>query len=186
MICSIRLAKAIVSKAHEKGIAVDQIKLQKLAYYCQGYTLVLTGKPLFNGRIEAWEYGPVAPVIYQEFRCFGRNQIAPDMSFVNDLDDVFNKVIEFVLDTFGKLDSFALVHKTHSEDPWRNHYSPEVGHDSKEITSEELLAFFEKEVIAMQDSVFAKIMDSASQKLVELPASVKNEDDFYTWLKGNS
>ena len=38
---------------------VTPLKLQKLLYYCQGYALAFTGKPLFLEPIEAWRFGPV-------------------------------------------------------------------------------------------------------------------------------
>jgi len=38
------------------------MKLQKLCYYAQAWSLVWDERPLFDERIEAWANGPVCPV----------------------------------------------------------------------------------------------------------------------------
>src|SRR5450631_518283 len=43
----------------EAGDSLSNLKLQKLVYYAQGFSLALTGKRLFDEAIEAWEHGPV-------------------------------------------------------------------------------------------------------------------------------
>ena len=40
---------------------ISHMKLQKLVYFCQGYSLALYGRPLFPEPIEAWTHGPVCP-----------------------------------------------------------------------------------------------------------------------------
>ena len=50
---------------------LTQMKLQKLLFFMQGWHLGLTGDPLFENDFEAWDYGPVVPAVYQEFRDFG-------------------------------------------------------------------------------------------------------------------
>ncbi len=50
--------RGLQSEASE-AFDVTPLKLQKLLYYCQGYALALTGKPLFPEPVEAWRYGPV-------------------------------------------------------------------------------------------------------------------------------
>ena len=52
------------------------MKLQKLVFYSQAYSLASTGKPLFEDRIEAWANGPVVPSLFSEHR--GRYVIGPE------------------------------------------------------------------------------------------------------------
>ena len=54
MIDGILFARALINRAHKKGIPVSNLKLQKLAYYSQGYSIALTGTALFSNKIEAW------------------------------------------------------------------------------------------------------------------------------------
>jgi uncharacterized phage-associated protein len=52
-------------------IAIDPLKLQKLVYLAHGWSLQFLQRPLIREPFEAWRYGPVVPVLYQEFRRFG-------------------------------------------------------------------------------------------------------------------
>lgn len=44
------------------------MKLQKLVYYSQAWSLVWDEAPLFNERIEAWANGPVVRELYEAHR----------------------------------------------------------------------------------------------------------------------
>lgn len=68
------------------------MKLLKLLYYAHGWYLAICGQPLLDERIEAWEYGPVVPSIYSEFKHFGNNPIstpATEWKLTGDDDDLF-------------------------------------------------------------------------------------------------
>lgn len=54
---------------------IDQMKLQKLVFYAQGWHLGLKDQALFDEDIFAWPWGPVVPALYHEFKEFGRNPI---------------------------------------------------------------------------------------------------------------
>ena len=47
---------------------MSAMKLQKLVYYSQAWSLVWDEKPLFRAQIEAWANGPVVPPLYQKHR----------------------------------------------------------------------------------------------------------------------
>ena len=59
------VAAYILSKAQTPHSAV---KLHKLIYYSQAWSLVWEEHPLFTDRIEAWINGPVVPAIYYVHR----------------------------------------------------------------------------------------------------------------------
>jgi len=44
------------------------MKLQKLVYYCQAWSLVWDDRPMFREPIEAWTMGPAVPALYREHR----------------------------------------------------------------------------------------------------------------------
>lgn len=54
---------------------VDQMKLHKLVYFAHGWRLGLFGEELIDEEIEAWDYGPVVPSLYHEFKHFGSRPI---------------------------------------------------------------------------------------------------------------
>jgi uncharacterized phage-associated protein len=66
------------------GDKMTHMKLQKLVYYAQGLHLAVTGRPLFEEPIEAWEHGPVCPKLYQEYKGSGKKPIEIN----SDIDDV--------------------------------------------------------------------------------------------------
>ena len=57
------------------GFSTSNLELQKLAYFAYGKYLVTYQEKLCEGFFEAWEHGPVHPLIYREFREFGAGPI---------------------------------------------------------------------------------------------------------------
>ena len=69
------VANYFLKKARKSGRSLTQMKLYKLVYLAHGFHLAILDTPLINEMIEAWEYGPVVPTLYQEFRRFGSRKI---------------------------------------------------------------------------------------------------------------
>ena len=54
---------------------ISNLKLQKLLYYCYGFSLVLLKKKLFNDdKIKAWPLGPVCPKVYNKYKKYESNK----------------------------------------------------------------------------------------------------------------
>ena len=51
-----------------QGENLSTMKLQKLVYYAQAWSLVWDEKPLFSSRFEAWANGPVCRELYNQHR----------------------------------------------------------------------------------------------------------------------
>ena len=95
------------------------IKLQKLVYYCQAWSLVWDEAPLFPERIEAWASGPVAPDLFQRFK--GSYYVPPSpVGDASVLTDVQKETIEAVFRDYGNRSAHWLVELTHQEDPWKD------------------------------------------------------------------
>ena len=95
------------------------MKLEKLVYYCQAWSLVWDDRPLFEDRIEAWANGPVVPVLYEKHR----GQFALTDWPGGDptaLDDTAVETIDVVLDSYASHNAQALSDLTHREAPWRD------------------------------------------------------------------
>jgi len=69
------LANILLDWADECGLPITPMKLQKLTYYCHAEFLAATGRPLVAQEFEAWDYGPVIPGLFHEFKSFGREAI---------------------------------------------------------------------------------------------------------------
>ena len=94
------------------------MKLQKLVYYSQAWSLVWDDKPLFYERIEAWANGPVVRNLYAAHRReFIVSRIAGGSS--RKLDKEQRETVDAVLDFYGDKTSQWLSDLTHMEDPWR-------------------------------------------------------------------
>lgn len=69
------LANLFLDWASEEDIAITPMKLQKLLYFCHADYLQLTGNPLARQSFEAWDFGPVDPSIFDEFKRFSKMPI---------------------------------------------------------------------------------------------------------------
>jgi len=95
------------------------MKLQKLLYYCQAWSLVWDEEPLFHERIEAWANGPVVRDIYEKHK--GRFSIKRwPYGRISHLSDVQKETIDSVLNYYGKKTSQWLSDLTHKELPWKD------------------------------------------------------------------
>ncbi|WP_437187859.1 Panacea domain-containing protein [Planctomicrobium sp. SH668] len=104
----------------EKCGLITHMKLQKLCYYSQAWSLVWDEEPLFNSRIEAWANGPVVKELYNSLRGeYGvdKNSVEGDSS---NLTETQKETIDAVLDHYGKRTSQWLSDLTHMESPWKD------------------------------------------------------------------
>ena len=69
-------ANLILDWAEAIAVPITPMKLQKLLYYCHADFLSLYGKPLIDDQFEAWQFGPVMPSVFQEFKQFSGNPIS--------------------------------------------------------------------------------------------------------------
>lgn len=127
----------------EAGDLISNLKLQKLVYYAQGFSLALLGRPLFADRIEAWQHGPVVPVLYHAYKDYGSGPIPipQDVDFTRYSDEE-RELLDEVANVYGQFSAWKLRNMTHEEAPWAN-----VQHAIPcEITKDSLSAFFRTRV----------------------------------------
>jgi len=100
------------------NFTITPLKLQKLLYYSQAWTLALTGESLFEDDIQAWVHGPVIRSIYDKYKKYGYNQIRKEIKSESNFDSRINAILEFVWSSYGHMDAKELEKQTHSEEPW--------------------------------------------------------------------
>ena len=61
----------------EAGDTISPLKLQKLVYYAQAWSLVFINKPLFFQDIEAWVSGPIIRDVWNEYKPYNYRDIPP-------------------------------------------------------------------------------------------------------------
>lgn len=104
----------------QKQGPMTAMKLQKLVYYSQAWSLVWDEEAIFDNRIEAWANGPVLPSLYYWHR--GKFMVAADdcPGDAEDLSPAQVETIDAVLTAYGDKSSQWLSELTHSEDPWKS------------------------------------------------------------------
>lgn len=101
----------------EKQSTITAMKLQKLVYYSQAWSLVWDEKPLFNEEIQAWANGPVSPALYSEHKgMYNVDSISKGKSGNLTKEEI--ETIDVVLGAYGDKSSQWLSDRTHSEAPW--------------------------------------------------------------------
>lgn len=152
----IDVCRHIINYSNEKEYGVSNFKLQKLLYFVQAYFLLTKKEACFYERIEAWDFGPVVPVAYREYKQFGSSDI-PTISYVIEKDsaNIWNskviryydtviseedmKRIEAVVDKFSAYSASDLVAITHRQKPWIDAYIP---NGNNEITIKAIEDYF--------------------------------------------
>ena len=103
----------------EKQGTTTTMKLQKLVYYSQAWSLVWEDRPLFGSQIQAWANGPVVRALYE----IHRGHFTLSIWATGNPDNLSQKdreTIDAVLEFYGGRSSQWLVDLTHQEPPWRN------------------------------------------------------------------
>jgi len=163
-----RPAKAAANFFISKGLAenapLTPMKLQKLLYFAQGWSLAITDEAMFDEQIEAWKYGPVVRSVYTIFRDSGSGPItepAPTyhiegklfkggtvrseiISLVNKAD---RDLAEVVWASYAGMSAAQLVALTHREGtPWYKVWQEYKGDIPKgtDIPRSEIKAYFKQ------------------------------------------
>jgi uncharacterized phage-associated protein len=97
---------------------MSALKLQKLLFYSEAWSLVWDQRPLFREEVKAWRAGAVVPAVYEAHR--SRIQIASwTLGNSGRLDEEAKSTIESVVEFYGRLPAKILRDLNHWEAPWR-------------------------------------------------------------------
>jgi uncharacterized phage-associated protein len=103
----------------KKQGTITAMKLQKLVYYCQAWSLVWDERPMFREKIMAWANGPVVPALYKLHRGVFKVGVWPHGN-CQKLDRDATDTIDGVLKFYGGKTAQWLSDLTHEEAPWRD------------------------------------------------------------------
>lgn len=150
------ICRYVINYSDKKGYGISNLKLQKLLYLIQAYFLKTKGEPCFDSTIEAWNFGPVVPRAYHEYKQFGCGNIPPIKSYIqintknvwdskripyddSGIEKKDKKQINKVVDLFSGYSATDLVALTHQQSPWINSYEPYM---NNVITIEAIKEYF--------------------------------------------
>lgn len=99
---------------------MSAMKLQKLVYYSQAWSIAWDNERLFPQEIQAWANGPVVYELYDTHR--GKFTVGPDWPQGNPdaLSETQRETVDAVLADYGHLSGRQLSYLTHAEAPWRD------------------------------------------------------------------
>jgi len=125
--------------------APTNLEIQKLLYFCHGWSWALLGRPLVNEEFQAWQFGPVLPSVYHKFKVFSSNPIPADHPIFTTIGQLpphsqESKLIERVLQVYGGYRGYDLVNLSHAADgPWAEVWS---NHSSDVIPESKIQKYF--------------------------------------------
>jgi uncharacterized phage-associated protein len=116
------VAKELVrlSFAGDEKDPLTALRLQKLLYYAQAWSLIIRESELFPEDIEAGRWGPVIPVVCQQLPDgLGANQLSPEMfAQVPDLPPEDVEFVQSVWEAYNQYSPLKLSRMTQEETPW--------------------------------------------------------------------
>lgn len=149
------VSRYIINYSNKNDYGISNLKLQKLLYFVQAYFLIQTGHPCFKDKIEAWDFGPVVPVAYREFKGFAgmdiptlKSYIAFDENYIwntkhiefeeNCIDNDDKTLIDKIVDEFSNYSATDLVELTQHQTPWID----AILSQNNEITNKSIFEYF--------------------------------------------
>ena len=121
---------------------IPAMKLQKLVYYCQAWSLVWEDRPIYENRVEAWAHGPVVVDLYKAHR--GRYMLESVGGNPSSIPQSDIETIDAVLEYYGDKPSQWLSDLTHQEYPWQKARGsmPKGQRGSEEITLASMAEYY--------------------------------------------
>lgn len=146
---------------------LQSMKLQKLAYFAQGWHLTWLGldSPLFRENIYAWRMGPVVRELFNEHRgmvyidkwtAAGANS--------SKISGNSAKAIDNVIEAYKHYSGFDMGEESHRHKPWVEHYTnvPEGQRGRQVMPIAEIKAQFDslRKAMEMQHQATAALQDA--------------------------
>lgn len=123
MVTIFDVANYFIKKSNsDEESSITPLKLQKLCYYAQAWSLVWDNKELFKEEFEAWVHGPANYDLFKKYQQSTRNSIIEKVD--NDFDEgIFNEeqieTLDVIWNEYGKYTGTYLEQLTHQEEPWK-------------------------------------------------------------------
>ena len=120
------IANRLLELAKRADQTLTPMQVLKLVYIAHGWTLGLLHRALIKDEVQAWQYGPVIPRLYNAVR---RYKAAPVTEKLNadgeELDEDAVSIVDQVFDEYGKYSGIVLSRITHAPNsPWGLTYTP--------------------------------------------------------------
>lgn len=128
----------------EREGRMSTMKLQKLCYYAQAWSLVWDDTELFDEDFQAWANGPVCPPLFYHSQgqfSISAGEMCGDSAELNEeQQDTVDKVLTY----YGTKDAQWLSQLTHMEGPWQQARNglPNGALSTNTITKESMAMYY--------------------------------------------
>ncbi len=124
------IANSILNIAHKAGKQLTNMQLQKLVYFAHGWHLALKGEPLLEDTVNAWNFGPVIPPLYNSLKKYGNGIVTEPIkrkdqetgevvSFEEPESEYVKQLLQRVWEIYGNMTGAQMSYLTHQPDtPW--------------------------------------------------------------------
>jgi uncharacterized phage-associated protein len=124
------IANYFIDRAGQRGVSLTVMTLLKALYFAHAWYLAKCDKPLIAQPFEAWQYGPVNRVVYDQFKGYGRRTIDKkaisfDPSLLKftetryKIDPDTSQFLDHLFDYYVQFHPFKLSDLTHEKGgPW--------------------------------------------------------------------
>jgi uncharacterized phage-associated protein len=137
------IAAFLLSQKHP----LPTLRLHKLLYYCQAWSLVWDEKPLFSQPIEAWPGGPMIRDLYDALKEQYELDLAdmPKLGNPDALDESQKETVQTVLRDYGNKSAQWLRDLIVMERPWNEARKGLLGKEqgNREITLASMAEYYE-------------------------------------------
>jgi uncharacterized phage-associated protein len=150
------IANFFLNRAREQQLPITIMTLLKVVFFSHAWYLAKHGVPLVAQPFEAWKYGPVSRVVYDQYKDLGDRPIAhlatkidvatakfvpAEFSFEHDLSEFLSNMFDY----YARFSPFHLSDLTHKVGgPWHQVWE-EAGRRAvpgMKIPNEAILAWF--------------------------------------------
>ena len=127
------IANLVLDECEQKNIKLTNLALQKVVYFCHVWSLIKLRRPLIAQQFEAWEFGPVLPYLYREFKKFEADPIKGratslvastgerTLATYENIDDEVRFLVVDVTNFYARLSASELVKLSHADGgPWHS------------------------------------------------------------------
>lgn len=135
------VANALLDIAEGMQIEISNLSLNKIMFFAHTEYLLRFDEKLVQDSFEAWQFGPVLPVIYHQFKKNGDRPIGNRATFIchkTGEDRIFSweclenhvDILSSVLNQYGRMSSYALVQLSHIRGgPWDKVWNASSDHE---------------------------------------------------------
>jgi uncharacterized phage-associated protein len=127
-VSALAVANAFLALARRDGRRLTNMQLQKLVYIAHGWSLALLGRPLFYNGVNAWQWGPVIPSLYEALKKYGAGVVTEPIPTDEEVDPSSQEmaIIREVWKAYGHLSAMQLSGITHQAGtPWYETWNKE-------------------------------------------------------------